>query len=87
MNKITYMIEQNMGQVWSRVASEVAIPVLDWDNMTPENNYATNYQLHKFNVFDVAKDVGNAIHTRKIPIDVKNRHRKFWGMKELKGEK
>jgi len=81
---ITYMIEPDMGLVYSRVGSEVAIPVLDFAGMTSENGYETNYPLEKFNVFSVARHLGYVIHTRKIPIEVKNEHRKFWGMKPLK---
>jgi len=82
--RITYMIEPDMGLVYSRVGSEVAIPVLDFEGMKPENGYETNYPLEKFNVLSVARDLAYVIHTRKIPIELKNEHRKFWGMKPLK---
>ena len=81
--RITYMIDME-GLVYSRVGSEVAIPVLDFEGMTPENNYATIYNLKKFNAIEVAKDLQNVIHTRKIPIEIKNEHRAFWNMKPLK---
>ena len=82
--RITYMIEPDMGMVYSRVGSEVAIPVLDFAWMTSENGYETNYPLEKFNVLSVAHDLQHVKHTRKIPVEIKNEHRKFWGMKPLK---
>ena len=81
---ITYMIEPSTGAVFSRVGSEVAIPVLDFEGMKPENNYETIYNLEKFDAISVARDLANVIHTRKIPVEIKNDHRKFWGMKPLK---
>jgi len=78
------MIDMREGNVYSRVGSEVAIPVLDFDGMKPENNYETNYNLEKFPVLEVASDIINSVGTRKIPIEIKNKHRKFWGMKPLK---
>jgi hypothetical protein len=74
------------GHVFSRVGSEVAIPVLDFDGMKPENNYEMNYQLEKFDVIKVAVELSHCIGTRKIPTALKNIHRKFWGMKQLKEE-
>lgn len=72
------------GYVFSRVGSEVAIPVLDFERMKPENGYATNYNLEKFDVIKVAREINQCKGTRKIPVEIKNEHRKFWGMKPLK---
>jgi hypothetical protein len=80
---IQYMINPGIGLIYSRVGSEVAIPVLDWEGMKPENNFKTNYNLVKFDVCDIASDLQGVIHTRKIPQRIKNIHRKFWGMKPL----
>lgn len=81
---IQYMIDPETGFVWSRVESEVAIPVLLFDQMTEENNFATNYQLEKFEAFQIASYLNNTIRTRKISTQIKNEHRRFWGMKPLK---
>jgi hypothetical protein len=78
---IGYMIDDE-GLVYSRVGSEVAIPVLEFDKMTPKNGYKTSYHLEKFNVLDLI-GCGDLIHTRKIPTEIKNQHRRFWGMKPL----
>lgn len=80
---IQYMIEKETGVVYSRVGSEVAVPVLDWDNMKPENNFKTNYNLEKFNVFDIGPFC-QYIKTKKIPTKLKNVHRAFWGMKPIR---
>ena len=79
---ILYMIDNETGFVYSQVGSEVAIPVLDWEGMTPENLYRTDYNLEKTSVYDICRS--DVIHTRKIPVEVKNIHRKFWGMKPIK---
>jgi len=76
------MIDAELGEVMSRVGSEVAIPVLDFEGMTPDNGYAMTYNLEKFSVFEL-RHYNRLIHTRKIPISIKNKHRKFWGMKLL----
>ena len=80
---ITYMISPD-GHIYSRVGSQIAIPVLDFAGMKPENNYVTNYSLEKFEALSCASDINNSIHTRKIPVEMKNLHRKFWGMKPIK---
>jgi hypothetical protein len=77
------MIDPETNGVWSRIGSEVAIPVLDWNGMKPENNFATNYNLEKFNVSDIYSSLSQVIRTRKIPTELKNIHRKFWGMKAI----
>lgn len=82
--RILYMIDPDTGMVGSRVNSEVAVPVLDFKGMTSENGYETKYNLEKFDVIQVASSLSSCIGTRKIPTDIKNYHRKFWGMKPLK---
>jgi hypothetical protein len=77
------MIEPDLGMVYSRVGSEIAIPVLDWEGMTPSNNFATKYNLEKFNVLEVCQSLRSVIRTKKIPKHIKNQHRRFWGMKQL----
>jgi hypothetical protein len=81
------MINKETGLVWSRVNSEVAIPVLDFEDMTSYNNFETTYSLEKFNILDQGVRDANVIHTRLIPMRLKNKHRKFWGMKPLKKKK
>jgi hypothetical protein len=75
------MIDPDTEMVWSRVNSEIAIPVLNFEAMMPENNFAAHYNLEKFNAIDICRNLVNVIRTRKIPINIKNHHRKFWEMK------
>ena len=84
MRTIQYGIDPQTYQVWSRVGSEVAVPVLDFESGTFVNNFTMDTRIEKFSVFAVASDWNYLKHTRKIPIEIKNIHRKFWGFKELK---
>jgi len=84
MRTINYGIDTATGLVWSRVGSEVAIPILQYDQMTPENNFQTVYELEKMDVVQTAGRAYNSVKwTRKIPTELKNRHREFWGLKPL----
>ena len=82
---ITYAIDSN-GFVWSRVGDEIAFPELYYDGMKPENNWEMNYNLKKDVVLNVCfcSDFKSLTWTKKIPKDVKNLHRRFWGLKALK---
>ena len=82
---IQYMVDPVMSMVYSRVGDELAIPVLDFEGMKPSNNYQIFYNLEKFKALEVAGTIGHVIRTRKIPLEIKNYHRKFWGMKPIKG--
>jgi len=85
MKNITYAVDMETGLVYSRVGSEVAVPVLDYDGMVPENNFKTNYNLEKMYVLSLSISQWNCLKwTKKIPKDIKNLHRKFWGFKLLK---
>ena len=84
MRTITYAINKNTGLVWSRIGSETAFPVLDYNGMTPKNNFETHYNLEKANVLSVGCEWDYLHWTKKIPEKIKNKHRKFWGFPELK---
>jgi hypothetical protein len=85
MNRIiTYCIDHSSGIVYSRVGSDLAVPMLDWNGMTPENNFAANYNLERVSIYAVGSAWDMLKWTKKIPIKLKNRHRQFWGMKSLK---
>lgn len=80
--RIMYAIDTDTGMIVSRVESQYAWPILDFEGMKPENNFQTNYFLEKISVYEAH---GTRLHhTRKIPIEAKNFHRVFWGMKPLK---
>jgi hypothetical protein len=79
---ITYAIDLDTGLVVSRVGSQYAWPILDFEGMKPENNFETIYNLEKIPIFQAN---GTSLrHTRKIPLEQKNLHREFWGMKKVK---
>ena len=84
MKTIQYAINCETGFVWSRVGSEIAFPVLQYDKMLPENNFTAPIELEKEQFFVFTGQVWKGLKwTRKIPKVIKNKHRKFWGMKEL----
>jgi hypothetical protein len=78
---IQYAVDEN-GLFWSRVGSEVAFPVLDYESMTPENNYNETYHLEKGSIYTTIGQY--LVWTKNLPISAKNEHRKFWGMPLLK---
>ena len=80
MKNIKYMIDEN-GAVYSQVGSEIAFPVLRYEEMNPGNNFSMQYDLCKDSIFSFIHSI--FIHTRKVPKAVKNIHRKFWGMKPV----
>ena len=84
MNAIRYGIDRETGLVWSRMGSMVALPVLQYDQMGPADNFQTKYALEKMDVMEVVGHSYNAVRwTRKIPSQIKNLHREFWGFKPL----
>jgi hypothetical protein len=95
MNRIiTYGIEHDTGLVYSRVSNapsgqECAGPVLDFEAIGQGGDgYApgdfrgpTRYTLEKMSVYDVYP---YCRWTKKVPVEIKNLHRKFWGFKPLR---
>ncbi len=85
MQRITYAIDTDTGLVVSRQGSDFAWPILDYEGMTPENRFAANYHLEMIAVVLVPGRIFDGLWwTRKIPVEVKNTHRAFWGMTPLK---
>lgn len=83
MQTIQYAIDTETGLVISRVGSELAWPILDYDGMWPDNNYTMKYHLEKLSI--TASYCRNLLKwTRKIPKAIKNTHREFWGFPLLK---
>lgn len=81
MKNITYAYDES-GVVYSFYNGECALPVLDFEGMTPENNFQARYMLQRFSIYDV-RDT-KLTRTKTIPIALKNRHRAFWGLKPIK---
>ena len=87
MNRIiTYAINKDDGIVWSRVGSEVAVPVLDFAKIGENGDFTgpMEYNLEKFPVVSIGREWARLKWTKKIPLSLKNKHREFWGMKPLK---
>jgi len=85
MRTIQYGIDTQTGLIVSRVNDQVAWPILDYENMKPENNFSPSYYLEKIPIFSIANLTWNSIKwTRKISIKIKNKHRAFWKFKPLK---
>lgn len=98
MNRIiTYGIERDTGLVYSRVGSECAGPVLDFaaigqggDGYAPGDfNGPARYTLEKMPLREVypcvrwTKGRGNNRGLPAIPLELRNRHREFWGFRPL----
>jgi len=82
---ITYAIDIEIGLVISRVGNEVAIPILRDGLTLPLKNFElSNYTLKKIDVLLLLSKKYSYRWTEEIPTDIKNTHRKFWGMKPLK---
>lgn len=62
MKTIQYAFDDITGLTWSRVGSEVAVPLLDYP-------------------------MDHLRWTKQLPTSLKNYHREFWGMKQLKTRK
>jgi hypothetical protein len=79
MNRtIQYAIHKDDGTVVSRVGSEVAWPVLQYDAMIPENNFQASYALESMPVLSIGREWVLLKWTKKIPLELKNKHRAFW---------
>lgn len=84
MNRIIQYAIHTDGFVVSRVGSELAWPILDWDGMLPENGFKAEHYLDRVPVLDVRHEWSLLKWTRKVPISAKNLHRQFWGFPLLK---
>lgn len=84
MRNITYAIDPETDLVVSRIGDRIAWPMLDF----PANSFAMDYYgLKDFSVFELC---GNSSYemlrwTKKIPVETKNLHRRFWGLSAIKG--
>ena len=84
MKTITYGVHRDTGLVISRVDSEIAYPILKWDDMKPENGFMQVYGLETTDVFALSGEWHEWRWTKKIPLELKNIHRQHWGLPKLK---
>lgn len=79
-NQILFGIDSTSCMVVSRYGEALAIPVLDFDCVTPVDRFAANYGLKKYLLPDLSAGYLDGIEwTPKIPARVQNQHRQFWG--------
>jgi hypothetical protein len=92
MKSLQFAVHRWDGHIISRCGSDLAWPVLDYqgigqggDGYQPgDYNGPMRYPLEKFNVHRIGREWDDLVWTKKIPMDLKNPHRIFWGLKELK---
>ena len=73
------------GQVTSCQGSDIFWPILDYNNMTPENGFKITYRWEKLPLSSLMPAEWNNLRwTKKIPLELKNFHRQLWGMKPTK---
>lgn len=88
MNRIiTYAYHKDDGLVISRVGNEIAHPVLEYEKIGQNGDFRgpIEYKLEKMPVTVLGGSVWDQyVWTKKIPMWLKNRHRRFWGFKPLK---
>ena len=80
MNTIQYGIDINSGLIWSRVGTQVAIPVFQSKNMTAKNSFNPDFEWGIFELYELAGSISTIRWTQNIPNKIKNVHREFWGM-------
>jgi len=81
---IQYGIDPETGLIWSRCGSQVVVPILHFESMSVENNFEPKYFFEEMHIFEAIPAINAVKWTRKIPTEVKNIHREYWGMKPLK---
>ena len=81
MRNIQYAVDQETGLVVSRVGSQVAWPVLQYQRIGQGGAFTQpfEYELEGFGVHEGLSGA-RLRWTRKVPVEVKNLHRAFWGM-------
>lgn len=80
MKNITYAV--NKDGFYARCGDRIAFFELYYKNMKPENDFLEEYIISDCSVFEFGSQ--NVRWTKKIPLVVKNRFRKHFGMSELK---
>jgi len=84
--RIRYGVDTYTGYVVSQnlLTGKIAIPIIDFDQMCPEDGFEIKSHLEAISPLQSVLS-GMAIEwTSKVPLEKKNEHRAFWGMKPLK---
>lgn len=87
LRQILYGIDLDTGMVVSRVGRELAWPVIVFNEIGKGGDFTgpIPVQLEKMDLNVLYN--AHVQWTKKIPLDLKNRHRQFWGMKPVSTSK
>ncbi len=90
MKTIQYFRDPETRLLISRVGSEVAVPVLNFEESLTQQHFKKQYPLEKHDVIAVSKwyrgllPISNRKIRRLYTLEWINYHREFWGLKPLK---
>ena len=90
MKQLLYRVDRETGLVWSQMViggftDGWAVPAYQFDEFGTDGDFRgpIPVKLERFSHRDICLSSPNLIYTKKIPVALKNPHRKFWGMKPL----
>jgi len=86
IQNITYGIDMESGVIVSRMGSEIAWPIMEYEKIGEKDDFTRplTYKLEKFDLISIAGHIYDNIKwTKNVPVDEKNKHREFWGMPSL----
>lgn len=90
MKHLMYAVDLDTGQVWSRLEGDpaignlkIAVPILEYHKIGEGGDFSQpfTYRLERMGV--TALIHARLRWTRKVPVETKNTHRRFWGLSEL----
>jgi len=89
MRRIEFSLDPRSGQLISRLDSEFAWPILNYEKIGKDGNFtaALTYTLEKIEAVHISINDYRALISvgpGKLTVAQKNPHRKFWGFKPLK---
>ena len=82
---ITYAVDREEGWIISRVGPEIAHPVYQFADFGTDGDFTGEIpvELDRFSIYDL-QPWGRYRWTKKIPVEVKNLHRAYWGFPLLR---
>ncbi len=91
MRRLMYGEDEDSGCVVSRLGSEYAWPVLDFEGIGQggegyepgDFRGPMRYQLERISIFGVGSCRPTPLAPAKVPRELRNRHRTFWGLEAL----
>lgn len=90
MKTITYAVDLDTGQVWSRLEGDlavgdqkIAVPILEYDKIGEGGDFTRPFIYYLERMDTTALIHARLRWTRKVPLEIRNQHRQFWGLKPL----